>query len=614
MKVLILAAGYATRMYPLTRDIPKPLLDIAGRTILDRLLDKLEKTSEIDECIVVSNAKFYNQFREWANSRRFPQPIVILSDGSLSNDERLGAVADIRFCIHEKKIDDDLMVLAGDNLFDFELSSFAAFFHSNGHDCVATHKLDDIDHLRRTGVIEVDKEWNVLSFEEKPAEPKTSFAVPPFYIYRRDTLPLFDAYLEEGQNADAPGNFIPWLIKKKPVSAFFFTGRRYDVGSLETYETIRKTFDKDGVLSHNVPYRCDRENMEAIAVKRPLVLAVDDVETNLMILEEILKDDYTVITARDGVEAFETLQKTEVLPKIILLDIIMPKMNGYQFMEILKADSNYSKIPVIVITSSNNEEVVALQTGAKDFIPKPFQPEIVHLRVKIQIELKNYSDSLEVMVAEKTAEATMTLDNALQGLANVIEHRDLESGSHVKRTQLYIGALIHYLIATNSSYAEDLKALHPDIIEKAMALHDVGKIAIPDRILLKPGKLDADEYEIMKTHTIRGKEIIGELGDINSSIYLKHCQDICYGHHERWDGKGYPRGLQGSQIPLSARLASLADVYDALVCTRVYKKAFSYEEAIRIITEGSGTQFDPILTSAVAKIQNRFKEIAIQNL
>jgi putative two-component system response regulator len=217
------------------------------------------------------------------------------------------------------------------------------------------------------------------------------------------------------------------------------------------------------------------------------------------------------------------------------------------------------------------------------------------------------------MVAEKTAEATMTLDNALQGLANVIEHRDLESGSHVKRTQMYIGALIQHLIQTNSPYAEELKTLHPDIIEKAMALHDVGKIAIPDRILLKPGKLDADEYEIMKTHTTRGKEIISELGDINSSLYLRHCQDICYGHHERWDGKGYPLGMRGTAIPLPARLASLADVYDALVCVRVYKQAFSYEEAIRIITEGRATQFDPILTDAVVRIQDQFREIAIQN-
>jgi putative two-component system response regulator len=347
--------------------------------------------------------------------------------------------------------------------------------------------------------------------------------------------------------------------------------------------------------------------------KRPLVLAVDDVETNLMILEEILKDDYIVITAHNGVEALEILKKAEDLPKIILLDIVMPEMNGYQLMEILKADVNYSKIPVIVVTSSDNEEVVALQTGAKDFIPKPFQPEIVHLRVKIQRELKDYSDSLEIMVAKKTAEATLTLDNALQGLANVIEHRDMESGSHVKRTQLYIKSLVNYLIESNSSYAEELKILQPDIIEKAMALHDVGKIAIPDRILLKPGKLDADEYEIMKTHTTSGKEIIGELGDVNTSLYLKHCEDICYSHHERWDGKGYPRGLKGMEIPLTARLASLADVYDALVCARVYKAAFPYEEAIRIITEGRETQFDPVLTDAVAKIQEEFRQIAIHN-
>ena len=154
--------------------------------------------------------------------------------------------------------------------------------------------------------------------------------------------------------------------------------------------------------------------------------------------------------------------------------------------------------------------------------------------------------------------------------------------------------------------------LEPDIIMKAMALHDVGKIAIPDRILLKPGKLDPDEYEIMKTHTIRGKEIIAELGDVNSSMYLKHCEDICYGHHERWDGKGYPQGLAGTNIPLAARLAALADVYDALVCARVYKAAMSYEEAIKIITDGKGGQFDPVLTDAVTQIQDRFKEISQQ--
>ncbi|MCL2175474.1 MAG: HD domain-containing protein, partial [Treponema sp.] len=229
-----------------------------------------------------------------------------------------------------------------------------------------------------------------------------------------------------------------------------------------------------------------------------------------------------------------------------------------------------------------------------------------------QIELKNYSDNLEQMVAEKTAEATKTLDNALQGLANVIEHRDLESGEHVKRTQLYVRALTDHLIETNSIYAEELKKLQPEIIMKSMALHDVGKIAIPDKILLKPGKLDPVEYDIMKTHTTRGKEIIHEIGDVNTSLYLKHCEDICYGHHERWDGNGYPQKLKGEEIPLTARLASLADVYDALVCARVYKNAMPYEVAIGIIAEGRGTQFDPIIADTVVEIQDKFKEISLK--
>jgi putative two-component system response regulator len=291
-------------------------------------------------------------------------------------------------------------------------------------------------------------------------------------------------------------------------------------------------------------------------------------------------------------------------------------MDGRQMFEILKKDSAFRRIPVIFITAETDSEVESelLAAGAVDFINKPFLPEIVKLRVRNQIKLKNYSDSLEEMVAEKTAEATKTLDNALQGLANVIEHRDLGSGEHVKRTELYVHSLCDYLIISGSPYAQELIDLKPDIIMKSMALHDVGKIAIPDRILLKPARLDPDEYEIMKTHTLRGKEIIGELGDVNSSLYLKHCEDICYGHHERWDGKGYPRQLSGTEIPLAARLAAVADVYDALVCARCYKEAFPYSEAVKLISEGRGTQFDPILADAVVQIQDRFKEIAQQYL
>ncbi|MCL2186184.1 MAG: HD domain-containing protein [Treponema sp.] len=202
------------------------------------------------------------------------------------------------------------------------------------------------------------------------------------------------------------------------------------------------------------------------------------------------------------------------------------------------------------------------------------------------------------------------LDNALQGLANVIEYRDKESGEHVKRTQLYVKALIDYLIDNNSVYSDELRKLQPEIIIKSMALHDVGKIAIPDRILLKPDKLDPDEYEIMKTHAVRGKAIIHEMGDAETSIYLKHCEDICNSHHERYDGKGYPDQLKENEIPLTARLAALADVYDALVCPRVYKPAISYEKAAGIIIEGRGTHFDPVITDAFTALQDQFKEIA----
>ena len=344
--------------------------------------------------------------------------------------------------------------------------------------------------------------------------------------------------------------------------------------------------------------------------KIPTVLIVDDEETNVLILEEILKEKYNILKASNGREALDIIKTANPLPKIILLDVIMPEMNGREFFDRLKADKFFQKIPVIFITVDTDSESELLDAGAVDFINKPFNPDIVKLRIRNQIDLKNYSDNLEQMVAEKTAEATKTLDSALQGLANVIEHRDMESGEHVKRTQLFVRALTDYLIETGSVYADELIKLNPEIIMKSMALHDVGKISIPDKILLKPGKLDPDEFDIMKTHTTHGKDIIHELGDVNNSLYLKHCEDICYGHHERWDGRGYPLGLKETDIPLTARLAALADVYDALVCARVYKSAMPYEEALRIIIDGRGTQFDPVIADAVVQIKDKFSEIS----
>ncbi|GHV61000.1 two-component system response regulator [Spirochaetia bacterium] len=348
----------------------------------------------------------------------------------------------------------------------------------------------------------------------------------------------------------------------------------------------------------------------------PIVLAVDDVDMNIMILEEILKDSYNIITAGNGKQALEILRKVEVLPKLILLDVLMPEMTGREMFDIMKTDETLKRIPVIFITSENDFESELLAAGAADFIHKPFSPDIVKLRVRNQIALKNYSDSLEEMVAEKTTEATSTLDNTLQALANIIEYRNLESGSHVRRTQFFCKALIDYLMESDSPYAAELRTMESDIIVKSMALHDVGKIGIPDSILLKPGPLDPNEIEIMKTHTAVGKNIVEEMMKAvkdKDSIYLKHCRDIAWCHHERFDGSGYPRRLAGFDIPLSARIASLSDVYDALVCSRVYKAAFSYGEAVNIISEGRGSQFDPVLTDAVLKIRDQFREISQKN-
>lgn len=339
------------------------------------------------------------------------------------------------------------------------------------------------------------------------------------------------------------------------------------------------------------------------------VLVVDDIELNLIILEEILQDTYKVISADNGVAALEVLHRVKPLPKLILLDLYMPRMNGLAMFELMKADETLKRIPVIFITSSDSESE-ALSAGAVDFISKPFLPEIVKLRVQNQIKLKNYSDSLEEMVAEKAAELTATLDNVLQAMANIIEYRNLESGSHVKRTQFFSKALIDHIIANGLPYSKELRDMDPNIITKSVALHDVGKIGIPDKILLKPGKLDHDEFEIMKTHTTIGKQIIESVLSNTETAYLQHCRDICYCHHERFDGKGYPQGIAGTDIPLPARLLSLVDVYDALVSVRVYKSAFSYSDAMRIISDGRGIQFDPQLVDAVVMIQDQFEVIS----
>ena len=237
MKCLILAAGYATRLYPLTENFPKPLLQVAEKPILDWLLDDIDSSGEVDEYIVISNQKFVSHFDKWASERaeRTGKTIRVLNDGTISNDTRLGAVRDIELAIEELSLDDDLFVIAGDNLLDFSLKGFLAYAKEKGTSCVMRYFEPNFEKLRKTGVATVDENGLILSMEEKPAEPKSNWCCPPFYFYRRSDVPLVKVGIESGCGVDAPGSFIAWLSSRTPVHAYEMPGRRYDIGSLESY-------------------------------------------------------------------------------------------------------------------------------------------------------------------------------------------------------------------------------------------------------------------------------------------------------------------------------------------------------------------------------------------
>ena len=244
MKGLILAAGYATRLYPLTKNTPKPLLKVAGKTILDYIVEKMDRVADIDEIIIVTNNKFASHFEEWAEEAEYSKEFTVVNDGTLTNEDRLGAIGDTQYVIEKLELADDLMIVAGDNLFDFELTDFVDFFKEVGTDCITAYAEEDEEQIKRAGVVDLDENSKVLSFEEKPAEPKSNFAVPAFYIYEKDTLSFFKKYLEAGNDPDAPGNFIPFLIEEKPVHAFQFEGKRYDIGTVESYERVQNIFEE----------------------------------------------------------------------------------------------------------------------------------------------------------------------------------------------------------------------------------------------------------------------------------------------------------------------------------------------------------------------------------
>ena len=342
-------------------------------------------------------------------------------------------------------------------------------------------------------------------------------------------------------------------------------------------------------------------------MRKAKILIVDDIEMNRMILNEILKDTYDVEEAGDGIEAISRLMNAIVKPSLILLDIMMPIMDGVQTLEYIKSNPELNRIPVIFITAAD-EEQRGLSAGAVDYIPKPFQPEVVKLRVNTHIELTQYREKLEQMVEHKANELVNVKEKFLETMATLIEFRNIESGQHVMRTKDLSAIMVSRLIE-DGPYINELLNTNCAALVRAVALHDIGKIAIPDDILLKPGALTHEEFKIIKTHTTVGGEIIDSLlvGEEDDD-YLHMCHDICMHHHEKWDGTGYPSNLKGTDIPLSARIVALVDVYDALVTERCYKKAFTHEEAADILINSAGTHIDPAIVDAFVYVQDKFRK------
>jgi putative two-component system response regulator len=352
---------------------------------------------------------------------------------------------------------------------------------------------------------------------------------------------------------------------------------------------------------------------------RPIILVVDDTPDNLKIMGGLLRDDYRVKIANGGEKAL-AIAGASPTPDLILLDIMMPDMDGYEVCRRLKANAATREIPVIFLTAKAEiaDEELGLRMGAVDYITKPISPPIVLARVAAQLRLKASSDFLrdkaaylEAEVARRTREITAIQDVTIMAMASLAETRDNDTGNHIRRTQYYVKELAQRLRA-HPRFAAYLTDSQIDLLFKSAPLHDIGKIGIPDRILLKPGRFEPEEFEIMKTHTTLGRDAIehAEAALGTPVEFLACAKEIAYGHQEKWDGSGYPRGLAGDEIPISARLMAVADVYDALISKRVYKSGMAHERAVQIIGEGAGSHFDPDIVAAFMAVESVFRAIA----
>ena len=352
---------------------------------------------------------------------------------------------------------------------------------------------------------------------------------------------------------------------------------------------------------------------------RTTILVVDDTPDNLTLITSLLKPDYQIKIANRGHKALE-IAASEPSPDLILLDVMMPEMDGYEVCRRLKDDDHTRDIPVIFLTAldQDEDEEYGLGLGAVDFISKPIRPSILLARVRTHLRLKeaneflrNQNAILEQKVVERTWQLAVVQDVTMLAMGSLAETRDNETGNHIRRTQHYIKALASTL-ARRSRYRDALTPETIEILYKSAPLHDIGKVGVPDNILLKPGKLTDDEFEIMKRHAMYGYEAImtaeGKLGEPDS--FLRHAREIAAGHHERWDGNGYPGKLAEEDIPVSARLMAVADVYDALISRRVYKPPMPHDEAVEIILDGRGGHFDPNVVDAFVEIVDEFDMIA----
>ena len=352
---------------------------------------------------------------------------------------------------------------------------------------------------------------------------------------------------------------------------------------------------------------------------KPTILVVDDTPDNLSLVSGLLKETYKVKVANNGERGLK-IAAADDAPDLILLDIMMPGIDGYEVCRLLKEDPKTADIPVIFLTAKAQaeDEQMGLNLGAVDYITKPISPPILLARVKTQLTLKAAADFLkdknaylETEVQRRTKEVSTIQDVTMMAMASLAETSDNETGNHIRRTQNYVQALAMHLRAMGK-FLDYLSHENIDILYKSAPLHDIGKVGIPDNILLKPGKLTAEEFDVMKTHTTLGRDAIvvaeGLLDSPNS--FLQCAREIAYSHQEKWDGSGYPEGRKGESIPISARLMAVADVYDALISRRVYKEPMPHEKAVEIIKQGRGSHFDPELVDAFVAIDTVFYSIA----